>query len=80
MPITDIRPSYEFDEIDLEFNGETEVCPFCGGEGEDWGETPDGDEYREDCEHCGGSGEMGVITYTPEPILKQRSQPDEDNF
>lgn len=80
MPITDIRPSYEFDEIDLEFNGETEVCPLCDGSGEDDGVTPDGDEYSDICDQCGGSGEIAVIIYTPKPILKQRSHSDEDNF
>ena len=80
MPITDIRPAQNFDEIDLYLNGETEVCPFCDGSGEDSGVTPDGDEWSDICEHCDGSGELGAITYTPEPILKQRSRSDEDNF
>jgi hypothetical protein len=80
MPITDIRPAQNFDEIDLYFNGETYECPHCGGSGEDDGVTPDGDEYSDICDQCNGSGEIAVIVYTPKPILKQRSHSDEDNF
>jgi hypothetical protein len=80
MPIIDIRPSQKFDPADLHLNGETFECYYCGGSGIEDGETPFGDEWSDVCPECKGSGELGVITYTPEPILKQRSRSDEDNF
>lgn len=50
---------------------ETEICPFCNGEGvyDSGGETPWGTEILIGCEVCKGSGELTLKEMKKERII-----------
>ncbi len=57
------RPVYEYDQADLAINGFVRDCVQCDGTGMEWGEDPHGNYYEDECDECGGTGQVGVMKY-----------------
>jgi DnaJ-class molecular chaperone len=56
---SEVKKTYELEELDLATNWEVVECPHCGGSGalREHSEFDDG-EYE--CDECGGTGELAI--------------------